>query len=73
MHSCKATMIDGSEAMIINSSIVIRYNSAMGGLSVNYADTSVVNGADYNLCECITSNNVVPTKFEHTNNMFSSY
>lgn len=52
-------MYDGSEAMIINSSVVIRYNSAMDGLSINYADTLV--RAIANSITDITTNNTVPT------------
>ena len=52
-------MYDGSEAMIVNSSVVIRYNSAMDGLSVNYADTPVQ--AIENSMTDITTNNAVPT------------
>lgn len=53
-------MYDGSEAMIVNSSVVIRYNSAMDGLSVNYADTPV--NAYSNSTSSITTNNAVPTQ-----------
>ena len=52
-------MYDGSEAMIVNSSVVIRYNSAMDGLSINYADTPV--RAITNSITDITTNNAIPT------------